>query len=392
MRHGVATGLFLSTLAACSAGTDGNAQRYRGGSGNASNPSGGVIPTAPSVTPGRGSGPNVIGGAAGAGVVTNNNLDENECAGANVAATRVTPAVYFVIDGSSSMNARFGEGTRWSVLRNALVGPDGVVTQLESVVEFGMSIYSNNNPMMCPGTTDVAPALSNLSALAGAYPMMETGGGTPTGEALQLVVDGLPDFNGLDSTLTPPIIILATDGEPNGCSSPATCNWIDWAMCLGQLGNQLAAAPATYDTTLAAVRAARDKNIDVWVVSLADGLNNIPQLQTTANIGAGLADDASPGATIYSPQNPGELTQTLANLLGAVVSCEVSLAGKLDVTRACEGTVAMNGQVLGCDDPQGWRAVDETHIELQGMACDRFKSDPSVLLDASFPCDAVVPQ
>jgi hypothetical protein len=293
------------------------------------------------------------------------------------------------------MNAAFGgSGTRWTVLRDALVGQTGVVTRLESVVEFGLNIYSNADPTQCPTMTEVKPALRNLMTMSGAYPAMEPGGGTPTGEALQHVVDSLPDFNnpGPDQVDSPPIIILATDGEPNGCVlSTAACDWTDWANCLTDLLNQLASAPATYDSTLAAVRKAKQKKIPVWVISLADGLNAIPDLQKTANIGAGLADDASPGATIYSPKNPDELTTTLSKLIGAVVTCDVQLAGTLAVSRACEGTVTMNGEKLPCNDEHGWQALDSKHIELRGDACERFKSDPTVLLDAKFPCDVVVP-
>jgi hypothetical protein len=320
-------------------------------------------------------------------------LDPNVCASAEVAATRITPEVYFVIDGSGSMNADFGGGTRWTVLREALVGPQGVITQLESVVKFGMAIYSSLDPSACPTLSDVPSSLTNLSALSGAYPAQELGGGTPTGEALQKVIDGLPEFGALDSTQRPPIIILATDGEPNGCNSPGACNWAaDWASCLGNLGAQLAAAPATYETTLAAVRAAREKNIDVWVVSLADGLNNIPDLQRTANIGAGLDENASPGATIFSPQNPQDLTATLSQLIGDAVTCEIALAGSLDVNRACEGRVQVNSTTLDCNSDQGWKVIDSSHIALQGPACDRFKSDPTVMLSATFPCDVVNPQ
>jgi hypothetical protein len=320
--------------------------------------------------------------------------DPNVCASASVAARRITPDVYFVIDGSGSMNSRFGDGTRWSVLRDSLVGASGVITKLETVVKFGMAIYSNNDPNACPTMTDVKADLNNLMALSAAYPMQELGGGTPTGEALQKVIDGLPSFNnGPDQTGRPPIIILATDGEPNGCSSAAACNWAaDWASCLGNILNQVANAPATYDTTLAAVRAAKDKAIPVWVISLADGLNSIPDLQKTANIGAGLDDNAMPGATIYSPQSPDDLTMTLSKLIGQAVTCDVELAGTLTVNRACEGTVTMNGEKIGCNDAQGWKATDANHIQLQGSSCDRFKSDPTVILDARFPCDVVVPQ
>jgi hypothetical protein len=344
------------------------------------------------VNPGNNNGGLIGSGGSGAAVGGNQNLGPNVCASASVRATRVTPTVEFVVDGSGSMNAKFGNGTRWSVLRDTLVGTMGVVPQLESVVKFGMTIYSNNDPKMCPATTGVAPALMNSMAIGTAYPKMEPGGGTPTGEALQKVVDGLPDYSAmLDGTGSAPIIILATDGEPNGCASAASCDWTDWANCLGMVLSQVAAAPATYDTTLAAVRKAKEKKIPVWVISMADGLNSIPDLQKTANIGAGLADNASPGAPIYSPTNAAELTSTLAKLIGDAVVCDVQLAGTLTVNRACEGSVTMNGVALDCNSDQGWKAVDDKHIALQGKACATFKSDPSVQLEARFPCDVVRP-
>lgn len=322
------------------------------------------------------------------------NNDPNVCASADVAATRITPTVHLVLDGSGSMNAPFGNGgTRWSVLRDALVGPSGVVTKLEGIVKFGSTIYANSDPMQCPALMSVEPKLSNLMSISAAFPERELGGGTPTGEALQKVVDGLADTSGPDTTERAPIIILATDGEPNGCAAGAACNWAaDWAACLGGILTQVATAPATYDTTIAAVRAARAKKIPVWVISMANGLNTIPNLQKTANIGAGLADDASPGATIYSPTNPDDLTETLAQLIGAAVTCDVELKGRLNVGRACEGTVTMNTEKLACNGEQGWKPLDEGHIQLQGTACERFKSDPTVLLYAKFPCDVVVPQ
>jgi len=386
-KPGIFCGFLLLLAGACSAATEeGGTNRTAGTvstnpTDNAAPANGGLI------TPSDNGG--LINGAAGGPATPLPGLGANVCASARVTATRITPSVYFVIDGSSSMNAPFGgSGTRWSVLRDALVGPEGVVQKLDSVVKFGMTIYSNNDPMKCPAMAEVPMKLSNLATMSSAYPAMETGGGTPTGEALQHVVDGLPDFkNMIDGAVAPPIIILATDGEPNGCYSPATCDWLDWVNCLGML----LAAPASYDTTLAAVRAAKVKGVPVWVISLADGLNNIPDLQKTANIGAGLADTASPGAAIYSPKNPNELTTTLTKLLGDAVTCEVQLAGTIATTRACEGMVTMNGTPLACNDAQGWKVTDAKHIQLQGDACSRFKSDPTVVLDARFPCDVVVP-
>jgi len=316
------------------------------------------------------------------------------CASAQVTASRITPIVHFVIDGSSSMNFRFGSGTRWSVLRDTLIGPTGVVTTLESAVKFGMAIYSSNQ--QCPAMSAIAPSVTNLRAMTAAYPAVEPGVGTPTGEALQKVIDELPDFSVIGPDMmveTIPIVILATDGEPNGCSGAAAAALCDWVADLANcIANAIGGGPVNYDTTLAAVRKARDKKIPVWIVSLADGLNAIPDLQKTANIGAGLAEDASPGATIYSPQSAAELTKTLSALIGEATSCDVELAGTLDVNRACEGTVEMNGSPLACNDPNGWKPIDMNHIAVQGTACERFKSDLTAWLDARFPCDVIVPQ
>jgi Mg-chelatase subunit ChlD len=391
-------GIFILALGVGCAASDDSSTRTRG-SASSSNPFGNAagsgIGSAGSGALARQNGGLIASaGTAALGGSGALSMDPNVCASASVRARRITPTVEFVVDGSGSMNAKFGDtGSRWSVLRDALVGTNGVVPKLESVVKFGMTIYSNSDPMKCPGTTEVKPGLMNFMPISSAYPNMEPGGGTPTGEALQQVVDSLPDYSAmLDSTEAAPIIILATDGEPNGCAAGAACNWAaDWAACLGSVLTQVAAAPATYDTTFAAVRKAKDKKIPVWVISLADGLNAIPDLQTTANIGAGLADDAMPGAPIYSPKNTGELTSTLTKLLGDVVVCDVQLSGTLEIARACEGSVKMNGVELPCNGDQGWKPIDDKHIVLQGDACTKFKSDPTVLLEANFPCDVVRP-
>lgn len=389
--------LVIAVSSACSSTPDGAGSR----AGSSRNGSKSAAMQGGAGTPGLiGSGSNVVGGTLQTTTSVPQKLPEGVCAAVTVTAMRAIPTVYLVIDGSTSMNTPFGGGTRWSVLREALVGANGVVTRLESVVKFGMTIYGNRDPAMCPSLVEVKPpAINNLMNMSAMFPMVETGGGTPTGEALQGVVDSLPDFSQptLDGPQEKaPIIILATDGEPNGCNEAiaAAVNCAaaaDLVACLGDLAGQLTNAAATYETTLAAVQTAKDKQIPVWVVSLAAGLDNIPDLQRTANIGAGLDENAMPGATIYSPQNPDELTDTLATLIGAAVDCTVELNGTLDVARACEGTVNMNGLPLECGSDQGWMPVDAKHIMLQGMACSTFKSDPSVFLDARFPCDIVVP-
>ena len=310
------------------------------------------------------------------------------CAPKAEPVARKAPRVHFLVDGSGSMNATFGDGTRWSVLRKALVDAGGVIDQLDDRVEFGLTIYSNKEPMTCPQLTEVEPALMSLAKLRAAYPAVEVGGGTPTGEALQHLVDALPDFSMRSDGTT---IVVATDGEPNGCSATAACDWSANASgCLGNLVSSLSNAPPTYATTLAAVRAARAKNIRVWVVSLANDLAQIPDLQQTANLGAGLEATAKPGAQIYSPKSLTDLTETLGSLVPkqAAVSCELVLDGKLMLDRACEGSVALAGKKLACNAANGWKATDAKRITLQGDACEQLKSAPDASLTLSFPCDA----
>jgi hypothetical protein len=387
----------LASLSACSSEPGATGSRINGGGPKSPVIQQGAAAGTGSLIPNANPSSTLPSSAAPGGMVK---LPEGVCAAATITATRSIPTVYLVIDGSSSMNAPFGGGTRWRVLRDALVGANGVVTKLETVVKFGMTLYGNSNPMMCPTLVEVKPpALNNLATMVSMYPEIEVGGGTPTGEALQIVVDGLPDFSQptLDGVMEKaPIIILATDGEPNGCNV-AIAAALDCLMtgdleaCAGDLLMQAANAAATYDSTLAAVRTAKEKQIPVWVVSLAAGLNTIPDLQRTANIGAGLDENASPPATIYSPENPDDLTNTLTKLIGDVVDCTVALNGTLDVKRACEGTVNMNGNPLECNGPDGWVPADNKHITLQGVSCATFKSDPAVFLDARFPCGVVQP-
>ena len=67
------------------------------------------------------------------------------CAQGMATATPVTPTVWLVLDGSSSMNTAFGaSGTRWQTLRSTLMDPGGIVESLQSAVRFGMVIYSGS--------------------------------------------------------------------------------------------------------------------------------------------------------------------------------------------------------------------------------------------------------
>ena len=190
------------------------------------------------------------------------------------------------------------------------------------------------------------------------------------------------------------VIILATDGEPNGCGEQnlpieevMKCAFGD-INCLLDIAVELG-----YQKTLAAVYKAREQDIDVYVISLAGNLAGMQRLQKIANVGRGLAEDAAPGAEIFEPGNPDGLRQALQSILGGALTCQIALEGTLDVNNACDprGKVEINGVPLECDGPNGWRPVDEHTIELLGTSCDDWLVNEAAMLHARFPCDVVRP-
>jgi Mg-chelatase subunit ChlD len=319
--------------------------------------------------------------------------DSDVCASVRVVANRITPEVVLVIDGSGSMAEPLGDVSRWGALRTALFGPAGVVRELEGIVRFGMTVYSTPIPMrgtplgMCPSLLAVPPALNNLAAITAAFPQRPSGGFTPTGEALKVVADSM---TAASTQETPDrgdkLIVLATDGEPNSCESLAT-------LPLQRLLD--GTVPVNYAPSEAAVRAAQAKDVDTYVVSLAPGLisnaESREHLQALANLGRGFDGTASPGAELFSPQDPAQLGTTLRGLVGSVVSCELSLEGKLVVDQACDGEVRLNGTPLSCNGAHGWAVVDDARIRLLGDACETWKNLAAAAVEATFPCEAVIP-
>src|SRR6185436_12410092 len=99
-----------------------------------------------------------------------------------------------------------------------LVGPQGVVTQLQDKVYFGSTLFSADPGVaMCPTLKTAPRAMNNLNALAtlinGNRPVENAN--TPTPPSIDAVVnDFMQNPVPADSI---PVIVLATDGIPNQC-------------------------------------------------------------------------------------------------------------------------------------------------------------------------------
>jgi hypothetical protein len=269
--------------------------------------------------------------------------------------------------------------TRWDAVRRALVDPtDGVVPKLQGLVKFGLAVFGTMQTCPLPlGIID--PVLNNAPMITSGMPAMAPGLFTPTGPALDMIVDRLPD-----PTLVPPdghsvgpqIVVLATDGDPNTCGST----------------DPLAFMPPTtnYQPSLDAANKLKAKHLRMFVISVGNDAGKA-HLQQMANIGAGMDPSASPGAMVYYPENPAALAMTLSDLIGKELSCDVELKGKGVLKgQECKGTVMLNGATLECNGDNGWSLTDATHIALKGTACETFKAPAASMLHANFPCESVI--
>lgn len=305
------------------------------------------------------------------------------CADVRVDADPVTPTVYILIDQSASMNADFdGEGTsRWDALRNFLLAtPDGLIASLQGIVDFGLVLYTSFEPTNvnftpavapCPNLTTVPAGPSNYTPIDDVYRTAPVGDETPTGDSIDAVLASLSDTP--DPSSEPTVFILATDGEPDTCESA------------NPQEGQVEAVSAVERAFAAGVR-----TFVIRITEADDVDDEYPHFQDMANAGLGLGP-ADPDAEFWVVGADATLREALMEIVGAELSCELTLAGEIrNLDEACSGTVRLNGVTLPCDDEDGWRAIDSTHIELLGEACETLTSGAPASLEATFPCGVVL--
>jgi hypothetical protein len=355
---------------------------YGGGTGGAggtggSGGTGGRAGNADNPTPGGTGG--LLGGVGGM---------DMECAGVRINASRILPTVMLVVDGSTSMLDPYGAvplddagmpdptapepPSRWSSVREALIGADGVVPKLQDRVRFGLAVFGTQATCPLPLGT-ITPELNNAPAITAGVQPQPPGMFTPTGVALDQVVDLLPDPTMIldGPPIGPQIILLATDGDPNACDGGGFIPVTD------------------YVPSINAALKGQAKHLRMYVVSVGQDAA-ASHLQEMANIGANV-DRVSGGAEVYYPDNTAALTATLETLIGAELSCELSLEGKgVKPGLECTGTVLFNGAELECNGPDGFSLKDEKTITLNGTTCETFKNSVDSTIDAEFPCEAVI--
>jgi hypothetical protein len=271
------------------------------------------------------------------------------CALIDVILIPQTPTLVFLVDQSGSMTQDFGGNSRWDVITDVLINPQtGIVPNFDDVIRLGLALYTSNNGTLdgdeCPILTEVDPAINNAAAIEATLSMAQPAIDTPTGESLEVVAGKL------DALAVPgrKYIVLATDGEPDTCAVPNPQN--------GQ------------DESVTAAEDAFAVGIETFVISVGADVS-AAHLQDMANAGQGVAP-GDPDAEYYQALDEAALTTAFEQILASVRACELDLMTPLSAAVAQGCTVEVNGQVVGLDDPDGWRLNDPTEVELLGAACD----------------------
>jgi hypothetical protein len=293
------------------------------------------------------------------------------CPSVEFTATKTIPSIQLLIDRSGSMNEDFSGKSpanggvmpfKFPTEQTALVGMQGVVTQLEGNVYFGASMYPSD---MCPGVFQTPRALNNHDPIAALIAAHTPGGNTPTAAAIDSVVADFmanPPPQG-----SPPVIVLSTDGLPNDCDGKNP-------------------DPAKI-ATVAAAKNAFSKGIRLFLLVVGNQFDATFK-KDVANAGQGV-QTGQPDAKAYTATDPATLAAAFQEIIRGVVSCDLKLNGHVDPGNAQGGIVKLNGTTLRFG-PDWTITPDGMGITLLGNACNTLKNAQNPMVSATFSCGAVI--
>ena len=292
------------------------------------------------------------------------------CASVSVAASRVVPNIMFLVDESGSMTTAFpGSANRWIAVRDALIGTGGasrgLIGNFETDVRFGLQTYTSSHfSSGCSGSATRGITTTDLNAFAPINTFFRSqgpGGGTPTAQALREVYDAMIASPPPDG---PQILILATDGEPSGCSNTR-------AGVVAEVQRGFALG-----------------GIRTYAISVGTAVG-MSHLEDVANAGLGIPPTRRPAAPAFVATDTAMLQSQIEGLIRGEIVCELETSGSIDRDVACFGDVRLSGRSLTCEGPNGWSWVDPTHITLNGTACTELRTDPDATVTGEFPCPPI---
>jgi von Willebrand factor type A domain len=293
-------------------------------------------------------------------------IDGNEtaaCGEAAVTFEKRVPYLVLLVDQSGSMEEDFGNGSRWSVMRDALLDEqDGIVKRLQDDVRFGLALYTSEDGYAggtCPMLDEVDSHFGNYEAIKAVYDAAQPSEDTPTGESITAVADQLEKI--YVEAATPKVIVLATDGHPDTCDEPDPQN--------GQ------------DVSIAAAQDAYSRGIQTFVLSVGDEIGD-EHLQDMANAGQGLPVNGDSKANFYKALDQNQLADAFDDIIHGVRDCVFTLDGEVKEGFEDQGTVTLDGEQLGPDE---YKLNNSKELQLLGEACKTIQ-DGDHELSIKFPC------
>lgn len=282
----------------------------------------------------------------------------HDCESISVDIANLRPTVQLLVDQSGSMASAYPDRnspqTRWSLVRQALFDVNsGVVKQFEHSVRFGVTFFTSHNGFsggVCPLLNEVSAATDNFAALSGLYDRLQPDDDTPTGAALQQVIDGLQ----AQPRGGPQSILLVTDGDADTCEVP------------DPQGGQ--------PDALAAAQRAFAAGIELTVLGISHDIGQ-QNLQQLANAGRGRTLDAVWGVDPDAAQpfdasdSVQGLTAQLADILQRSL-CTVALQRDTSPVEARASQVLLDGRALEYGANDGFTIADSRHLTITGKACE----------------------
>ena len=293
--------------------------------------------------------------------------------------------VLLLLDRSASMADPPDSTTttpKWDIVTAAV---KQVVTATDSAVSWGLKTFPEGTGSACAAGSvtaniDVPIAAMNATAVvAGVNAAVDSGNGTPTGDAVNAAVAYLQKLTA-NGDSNPKYILLATDGEPSCAAIPtseSTTNARPYAIT-----SVTNAATAGYNT---------------FVVGIVTKSNDTMTLNMLADAGKEAVNDPRPLANhFYQGTTQDALTTALNVITGQVSSCVFPLNPPPpvlnDPTKLGVYFTSANTKVpYDATMTDGWAYTDasDTAVKVYGSWCDMIENQGANMVTIKYGCPLI---
>ena len=318
---------------------------------------------------------------------------ETFCGDESHTPIQTKPLVYFVLDASGSMQAKYGDGAK---SRYIAVGQGAVdmVDSLKSVIRLGATLFPGKADQCGAGDEVYPPGEANPDVFVNAINVFPQGG-TPISSTLEVVKERLADQQG------PTAVVLLTDGAPN-CNPDLACgassctihieglceqaNCCSFSNCCAGFGENCVDHLAMLD----AIAALKNAGILVYVVGIP-GTEAYETVLDLAAVNGGTAQETGP-TKYYRVSELDEINKVFKSIVAGLIECRISLETAPPVPE--KTNVYFDDAVVVFDPENGWSWETEEHLGVvfSGEACSQVKGGHVEKIQVLSGCPTVVPK